>query len=210
MKISIFQSNYLPWKGYFDLIDYVDIFYFLDNVEYSINSFRNRNKIKSKNSTFYLTVPLQQNSSKENISEKKIVNKDWQNKHWKSIVQTYSKSKNFKVISSILEPFYCEEKFTNLSDLNQNLIKVICQFMKIKTKLIHHDELKLINRDKNKRLIEIIKKLNCDTYVSSPMAKDYLDEEIFLKEGINVEWYKYSESLDKLSIIDYLFNTYDN
>ena len=210
MKISIFQSNYLPWKGYFDLIDCVDIFYFLDNVEYSINTFRNRNKIKSKNSTFYLTVPIQQNSSKENISEKKIVNKDWQNKHWKSITQTYSKSKNFKVISNILKPFYVKDKFTNLSDLNQNLIIAICQFLKIKTKLIHHDEINLINSDKNQRLIDIIKKLKCDTYVSSPVAKNYLDEEMFLKQGIKVEWYKYSETLNNLSIIDYLFNTYDN
>ena len=71
MKISIFQSNYLPWKGYFDLIEYVDIFYFLDNVEYSINTFRNRNKITSKNSNFYLTVPLKKNSSKELVSKKK-------------------------------------------------------------------------------------------------------------------------------------------
>ena len=71
MKISIFQSNYLPWKGYFDLINYVDIFYFLDNVEYSINTFRNRNKIKSKNSTFYLTVPLNHNTSKELVSRKR-------------------------------------------------------------------------------------------------------------------------------------------
>ena len=209
MKISIFQSNYLPWKGYFDLIDCVDIFYFLDNVEYSINTFRNRNKIKSKNSTFYLTVPLQQNSSKENISEKKIANNDWQNKHWKSITQTYSKSKNFKVISNILKTFYVKDKFTNLSDLNQNLIIVICQFLKIKTKLIHHDEINLVNSDKNQRLIEIIKKLKCDTYVSSPLAKNYLDEEMFLKEGIKVEWYKYSETLNNLSIIDYLFNSYD-
>ena len=210
MKISIFQSNYLPWKGYFDLIDYVDIFYFLDNTKYSTNTFRNRNKIKSKNSTFYLTVPLQKNSSKENISQKKIANKDWQIKHWKSINQIYSKSKNFKVILNLLQPFYVKDKFTNLSDLNQNLIKAICQFLKIKTRLVHHDEINLVNTGKNQRLIEIIKKLKCDTYVSSPVAKNYLDEQMFLKEGIKVEWYKYSEKLNNLSIIDYLFNSYNS
>ena len=103
---------------------------------------------------------------------------------------------------------YLIKKFD--SNLNQNLIIAICQFLKIKTKLIHHDEINLINSDKNQRLIDIIKKLKCDTYVSSPVAKNYLDEEMFLKQGIKVEWYKYSETLNNLSIIDYLFNTYDN
>ena len=111
MKISIFQSNYLPWKGYFDLINDVDIFYFLDNVEYSINTFRNRNKIKSKNSTFYLTVPLNHNTSKELVSEKKIINNNWQIKHWKSIQQSYSNSKNFVKISDLLRPFYLEKEY---------------------------------------------------------------------------------------------------
>ena len=210
MKISIFQSNYLPWKGYFDLINYVDIFYFLDNVEYSINTFRNRNIIKSKNSTFYLTVPLQQISSKEIISEKKITKNDWQTKHWKSIQQTYSKSKNFKTVSKILEPFYLEKKFFTLSELNQSLIASICNFLKIKTELINHNQIKIESKDKNLRLVEIVKKLNCDTYVSSPKAKNYLDEKVFMSEGIKVEWFNYSNNLDNLSIIDYLFNKYNN
>ena len=167
-------------------------------------------KLNLKIQHFILLSLFNKIVQKKIFLKKKIEKKDWQNKHWKSITQTYSKSKNFKVISNILKPFYVKDKFTNLSDLNQNLIIAICQFLKIKTKLIHHDEINLINSDKNQRLIDIIKKLKCDTYVSSPVAKNYLDEEMFLKQGIKVEWYKYSETLNNLSIIDYLFNTYDN
>lgn len=206
MKISIFQSNYLPWKGYFDLIENVDIFYFLDNVEYSINTFRNRNKIKSKNSTFYLTVPLIQNSSKELVSEKKIVNNNWQIKHWKSIQQSYSTSKNFVKVSNLLRPFYLEKKYNSLSELNQSLIFKICEYLNIKTKLIKHDNFLHKNKEKNLRLIEIIEKYNCNTYVTSPVAKNYINEKLFEKNNIKVEWFEYSQKLNKLSIIDYLFN----
>lgn len=206
MKISIFQSNYLPWKGYFDLIEYVDIFYFLDNVEYSINTFRNRNKITSKNSNFYLTVPLKKNSSKELVSKKKIIDSGWQIKHWKSIQQCYSKSKNFVNVSNLLKPFYLEKKFQSLSELNQELIFKICEYLNIKTKLIRHDEFLHKNTEKNLRLIEIIENYNCDTYVCSPVAKNYMDEKLFKKKNIKIEWFNYEQELKRLSIIDYLFN----
>ena len=92
MKISIFQSNYIPWKGYFDLIEYVDVFYFLDNVQFSKNTFRNRNMIQNTKSKFYLTVPVNKGKLNDKISEKLIIENNWQQKHWKSIEQCYSKS----------------------------------------------------------------------------------------------------------------------
>jgi hypothetical protein len=206
MKISIFQSNYIPWKGYFDLIEYVDVFYFLDNVQFSKNTFRNRNMIQNTKSKFYLTVPVNKGKLNDKISEKLIIENNWQQKHWKSIEQCYSKSKNFKNISKILKPYYLDLKFKTLSELNQKLIITICDYLRIKTKIITHDEIKYKANDRNMRLIEITKFLNCKTYVSSPQAKNYVNKILFNQEKINLEWFQYSKKLNQISIIDFLFN----
>lgn len=95
------QSNYLPWKGYFDLINNVDIFVLYDTVQYTKNDWRNRNRVVTANGTSWLTVPVIQKSLNQRINEVEIANQHWQRKHWLTIEQSYKKTPFFRKIFAI-------------------------------------------------------------------------------------------------------------
>jgi hypothetical protein len=80
--IAVLQPNYIPWKGYFDIIEYVDEFVFLDDVQYKKRDLRNRNKIKTQHGTSWLAVPvISKNNFYPNINKTKIDGDLWKRKH---------------------------------------------------------------------------------------------------------------------------------
>jgi hypothetical protein len=190
-KIAISQSNYIAWKGYFDLINKVDEFILYDDAQYTKNDWRNRNKIKTPNGTQWLTIPVDSKGSHfSKIIEKKITDKNWAVKHWNQIKQNYIKAKNFKKYKNIFEELYlsCKEEF--LSEINHKFIIAINQILGIKTKIRFSSEFKIYG-DKTEKLINICKECNATVYVSGPAAKIYFDEELAKKENILVEWMNY-------------------
>jgi hypothetical protein len=58
MTAVVLQSSYIPWRGYFDLIHDADVFVFYDDVQYTVNDWRNRNRIKTANGVVWLTIPV--------------------------------------------------------------------------------------------------------------------------------------------------------
>jgi len=90
-KMAVIQSNYIPWKGYFDIIHDVDQFIFYDDVPYTKNDWRNRNKIKSKQGLHWLTIPVGSRNERL-IYEVEIEDSSWTKKHWETLKQSYSKA----------------------------------------------------------------------------------------------------------------------
>ena len=135
-RVAILQSNYIPWKGYFDLINMVDEFVFYDDVQYTTRDWRNRNIIKTFHGLKWLTIPCGA-SRKRLICDVRIIDRLWQNKHWHSIVLSYKKSIYFNKYSDFFEDFYLNNIWSNLSELNHYLIKTISNnILNIKTKFI--------------------------------------------------------------------------
>ena len=193
MKTAILQSNYIPWKGYFDLINSVDVFVIYDNVQYTKNDWRNRNKIVSNGKASWLTIPVQKESLAQSIRETKIADTNWSKKHWRTIQQSYSKTPYFNKFSEQIENIYqgfSDEIF--LSKINTKLIIGICEILGIQTKIIQ-DEIFTLPEDRLDKLVEICVKTDADTYVSGPAAKIYLDVKKFNDAGIQVEWIQYDE-----------------
>lgn len=190
-KIAILQSNYIPWKGYFDLINMVDEFIIYDTVQYTKNDWRNRNKIKTANGLLWLTIPARQEHLNQLIIDTKISDKTWAKKHWKSIVQNYSKSTYFKEYKDIFEELYltCDEEY--LSQINYKFIITINEILGIMTKIRWSSEFELVD-GQTERLLKICKDCNADSYLSGPAAKDYFDEDLAKQENIQVEWMDYS------------------
>ena len=214
-KIAILQSNYIPWKGYFDLINMVDEFIFYDEVQYTKNDWRNRNKIKTPQGLQWLTIPVRQENLEQKIKDTKISDKKWNIKHWRTISQNYSKSKYFKDYKDIFEELYltCDEEY--LSQINYKFITTINEILEIKTKLRWSSEFKLVD-GQTEKLLSICRDCNADIYLSGPAAKDYFDEELARKENIKVEWMDYSgyKEYEQLyppfehgvSVLDLIFN----
>ena len=176
-KVAILQSNYIPWKGYFDLINMVDEFILYDEVQYTKNDWRNRNKIKTPQGIQWLTIPVRQESLDQKIKDTKISDKKWNIKHWRTISQNYSKSKYFKDYKDIFEELYltCDEEY--LSQINYKFITTINEILEIKTKLRWSSEFELVD-GQTEKLLGICKDCNADIYLSGPAAKDYFNEEV--------------------------------
>jgi hypothetical protein len=214
--VGIIQSNYIPWRGYFDLMAACDVFILYDEMQYTKRDWRNRNKIKTANGLQWLTVPVKvKGNFHQKISEVKINGVEWRKKHWKSIEMNYQKSTYFNEISELISPVYLQDTFVSLSDLNYALIKKISKYLNISTKIKQSSEFSLPG-EKSETLASICDQLGAKTYISGPSAKRYLDEQAFNNLNIEVSWFDYDGYQDYLqlwgrfepsvSILDLLFN----
>jgi hypothetical protein len=192
-RVAVVQSNYIPWIGYFDLINSVDQFVFLDDVQYTDRDWRNRNKIVTSNGLSWLSVPVDASSTSNqaHISEVRLAGELWKEKHLEVIRRNYSRSNYFEDFFPQFESIMFDESDIYLSKLNQRITRNLCSFLGIQTELIDSSIFSSLGR-KSEKLIEICSKLGATTYVSGTSAQSYLDVELFAKHGIGVEWFEYS------------------
>lgn len=192
-KVVILQSNYIPWKGYFDLINDADIFVYYDEVQYTKNDWRNRNKIYSVNGEQWLTIPIAKESVKLKISDVKIIDPSWQALHHKSIYYAYKKAPFFSQVESLINEVYLEKEWFSLVELNRYLIENISNMMGIQTRFVDSKKFDL-SGERVDRLINILIQLGATQYISGPAAKGYLSdsEHLFEKNGIKLIYKDYS------------------
>ncbi len=214
-KVAILQSSYLPWKGYFDIIHDVDIFIFYDCVQFTNRDWRTRNYVKTKEKRQLISVPVH-GSTKLKINQIKIANEQpWKRKHYKAFKINYSKCEYYKNFSYLLEEIYVNKDWEYISELNQYSTKEISSLLKINTKFIDSSELDL-SGSKTDRLIDALKKVKANLYISGPSAKEYIEEEKFKKENIKLEYKDYSGYPEynqmgnnfnhEVTVLDLLFN----
>ena len=214
-RIAILQSNYIPWKGYFDLINCVDEFVVYDTAQYTKNDWRNRNKIKTPQGLTWLTIPVRQPSLSTSILEVTVSDMSWPQKHWRSICQNYSKSLYFKLYENTFRDFYLANSVTSLSEINVRLIEIVNSVLGIKTKISWSSDYELVE-GRTEKLLSICKQAGADIYLSGPAAKQYFDQALADKMGISVEWMEYSGYPEYrqlyppfehgVSILDLIFN----
>lgn len=212
-KVVVLQPSYIPWIGYFEQILSSDIFVFYDDVQYTKNDWRNRNKIKAHNKTLWLSIPVKSSFGMK-INEVLIdYTQKWQKKHLKTLEQFYKKSKYFNEVYNILE-YYIQKDYKYLYRLNIDIIKAISNYLGIDTKFYLSSKLD-IKGNRSERLLNICKFFNATKYYSGNSAKNYLDTELFKNNNIQVIFQEYKhptyKQLDEnfilyLSIVDLLFN----
>ncbi|ABG30276.1 hypothetical protein CEP88_13080 [Roseobacter denitrificans] len=190
-SVAILQSNYIPWKGYFDLIRKVDLFIFYDDLQYTKNDWRNRNKIKTPMGARWLTIPCG-SSWNRLINEVRVDNASWQKKHFDTLKQHYAAAPYWKTYAPFLEEVYLGENWEYLSDLNQTVIKRISQaFLGITTEFDNSERYHL-TASKGERVLQLLERVGATHYVSGPAAKSYLVEDEFVTRGITLEFMDYA------------------
>jgi len=215
-RVAILQSNYIPWKGYFDLINKVDEFILYDDVQYTKNDWRNRNKIKTPQGVQWLTIPVSlKGGHKQKINEVRLASLGWGEKHWKTLRQNYSKAPFFSNYEDIFSSLYLRNDYSYLSEVNEAFIRAINSILCIKTRIRHSSEF-ILEEDRTERLLGICQQCNAQIYLSGPAAKDYFDTSTAAKRGIKVEWMSYENYPEynqlyspfehSVSILDLLFN----
>tara|TARA_B100002051_G_C16620959_1_gene578198 strand:+ start:92 stop:787 length:696 start_codon:yes stop_codon:yes gene_type:complete len=215
-SIAITQSNYIPWKGYFDLIAHVDEFVLYDDAQYTRRDWRNRNKIKTPIGLKWLTVPVESKGNYgQQIKETRISGSDWAKSHWQLLNQNYRKSPFFQDIENWLRPIYFDQRYILLSQLNKRLIEGVCDYLGIDTMISSSSDYDLRGSASDK-LAGICEQAHADLYVTGPAAKDYVVEDSFLKKKVEIAWFDYDgyPEYDQLwgafehrvTILDLLFN----
>lgn len=217
-RLAVLQSNYIPWKGYFDIIHDVDEFIFYDEVQFTKNDWRNRNKIITPQGEIWLSVPVGTDEHRL-ILDVQIKDSAWQKKHFKTLEMAYHKAPHFDRYREFLEFVYLEKRWDYLYELNRFLIEKISRdFLGITTKFSD-------SRDypshgvKHEKLLSLVKAAGADVYISGAAAKNYIAAEDYARAGIELVWKDYSDyppypQLGKnfnhyVSILDLLFSVGD-
>jgi hypothetical protein len=214
-KIAILQSNYIPWKGYFDMIAAVDEFILYDDMQYTRRDWRNRNQIKTPRGLQWLTIPVQvKGKYHQTIFETEIEGSDWATVHWKTLQQNYRRAPYFDEVSAWLEPLYMRS-YSLLSDVNRVFLENICRYLSITTIISNSSDYTLID-GKTERLADICLQAGATEYISGPAAKEYVEADVFSQRGIELRWFNYSgypeypqlwdDFCHNVTILDLLFN----
>jgi hypothetical protein len=214
--VAIVQSNYIPWRGYFDLINSVDEFILYDDMQYTVRDWRNRNIIKTANGPLWLTIPVEVKGKYfQKIKDTVVSDPAWGRKHWASITHNYAKAKHFAASRQMFADLYAAPEERLLSRINHCFIRVICELLGIKTTISWSMDYELMG-DKTKRLVNLCKQAGASDYLSGPAAKSYLDEDLFAREDIAVAYMDYSDYPEyrqlyppfepQVSILDLIFN----
>lgn len=214
-SVVVLQSNYIPWKGYFDLIHDADLFIFYDDLQYTKNDWRNRNKVKASGGPEWITIPVGSDKNRL-ICEVKIKDPGWQIKHWKTLLHNYEGTPYFGRYKEFFENFYLGCRWPDLSEMNQYLIRHIShEFLGITTEFKDSRDY-VLSGQKQARLLDLLQKAGASRYISGPAAKSYVEPDRFEEAAISLAWKSYAGYPDYpqrfppivhgVSILDLLFN----
>lgn len=214
MKIAISQSNYLPWKGYFDLIASVDRFILYDTVQFTKNDWRNRNVIKTRGGLQWLTIPVGADIHRR-ICDVALPDTPWRRKHWAALTCAYAQAPHFDAVMALLHDAFHGGGDRTLSALNARLLRAICGYLGIDTEIVVHDG-RGQEEDRVLKLVEICRRHGARTYLSAPAGRQYIDPRAFEQRGLSVEWFNYDgyavypqshgHFVHQVSIVDALFH----
>lgn len=215
-RVLITQSNYIPWKGYFDAIASVDEAILLDTVQFTKRDWRNRNRIKTPHGAMWLTIPVRvAGNYRQLVNETRIADGGWARQHWKTLSFAYGRSPHFVSHKEPFESYYmhCEETF--LSRINEDLIRIVCGALGIGTPIRRAEEF-VSTDDRNGRLLEICMQTGATDYFTGPSAAAYIDRELFRRHGVTVHFFDFSGYPEypqphppfdhHVSILDLIFN----
>jgi len=217
MIVSINQPAYLPWLGYFHRIAVSDSHIILDHVQFEKNGFTNRNKVRTHEGWSWLTVPVQTSGKFGDLPIHciKIANEqNWASKHWQTLQFNYSKAPFFAQHAAYLEDLY-KRPWLRLADLANEVTRYLLDAFGIHTKCYRSSEMSARGR-KDELLLNLCLELGATTYLSGPLGRNYLREDLFNDHGITLRYDDYQHPTYPqvytgfeayMSAVDLLFNT---
>ena len=193
MRVAIVQSNYVPWKGYFDLIAAVDELILLDDVQYTRRDWRNRNRIKTPEGVRWLTIPVRTRGAYlQRIEDVTVADPGWGRRHWETLRRSYRGSPHFQRYAPELERLYAGgEEDERLTAINERFLRRLCEWLEIPARLTRSSGRGEAD-GRTQRLVRLCLDAGADHYVSGPAARAYLEESQFARAGITVSYMSYA------------------
>jgi hypothetical protein len=191
-RVAILQSNYIPWKGYFDIIAAVDEFILYCDVQFTKNDWRNRNLIKTAQGKKWLTIPVRVHSLHQNIDEVTVVGRQWPASHWRIISDSYRAAPYFSHYKDVFEKLFLETDDHYLSKVNYRFLRAILKILRVTTKITWSKDYAPIPGRSTERVINLCRAAGATHYLSGPAGKDYIQPEQFAAAGIDLEYMDYA------------------
>jgi hypothetical protein len=191
MIVTIHQPDFLPWLGFFKRWKQSDIYIVLDDVQFIRRGWHHRDKIKTQNGVQWLTIPIQKKSRyHQAIKEVRINNEEnWRHKHLKTIQTSYGKTHNFDLVYSKLSEIY-NRNHDLLISFNMDLLEFCSKMLEIRTPVVFASAFN-IKSTGSQRLVDLVKSVGGKDYLTGSGSRDYLDEALFKKAGIDVCWQEF-------------------
>lgn len=216
-SVAIVQSSYIPWKGYFDLINGVDEFILYDDQQYTRRDWRNRNRVKTAQGTIWISIPVRvKGRYLQRIDETEVADASWAERHWRTIEHAYRSAAFFEAHREWLRKLYTQCDEALLSRVNRRFLEAICDLLGIRTVLAWSTDYE-VEGARTERLVNLCQAAGAKTYLSGPSARAYLDESLFERAGIDLRYADYSGYREyeqvhppfehEVSIIDLLVHT---
>jgi len=191
-RVAIVQSSYIPWKGYFDLIRAVDEFILLDTVQFSKGSWRNRNRIKTKDGLAWLSIPVRTKGRLlQTVEDTVVSDPTWAIRHWKNIIGAYARAPFFEPYAEPFEAAYQSFQSDRLSHINRALTELLCGALGIATRISWSSDYRP-GDGRMQRLVDLCQQAGATEYLSGPSARGYIDETLFADAGIDLHFADYS------------------
>ncbi|HUI57919.1 MAG TPA: WbqC family protein [Bryobacteraceae bacterium] len=195
MTCVILQPSYIPWRGYFHQIQKADVFVFYDDVQYDVDGWRNRNRIKTPNGPVWLTIPVSAKGvhvNRRRICDIRICwDRQWATTHLKSLRHSYASAAHFKRYEGLLEEWYGSRPELLAEFTISTTIQLARELGIRHTQFLRSSNLKCSGA-KTDRVLSVLRQVGATRYVSGPSARAYLEVEKLAVEGIGVEWMSYA------------------
>ncbi len=193
MRLAVLQSNYIPWKGYFDLMAMSDMFIVYDSVQYTKNDWRNRNLIPSASGAVWLTIPVATAGLADQcINQAAISDSRWARKHWATVSQTFAKRPHFgEYRDEWNECYQRSAELTLLHEVNVQFLGMLARQLAITTPIVDDREFETAPDTPTGKLVQLCEFAGADRYVTGPAGLDYLELERFHRRGIEVDVVEY-------------------
>jgi hypothetical protein len=189
--VLITQSNYIPWKGYFDAVHRADELILYDDVQYTRRDWRNRNRIKTAHGPRWLTIPVEvKGRYLQTIDETRVSAPDWPRKHWRALSLHYARAACFAEHAERFEELYLGCREPLLSRVNHRFLVAINELLGIRTTISWSRDY-AVEGDRTERLLALCKAAGATEYLTGPAARSYLDEDLFRQEKIAVTFLDY-------------------
>lgn len=213
MKVAIMQPYFIPYIGYFQLINAVDVFVIYDNIQYTKRGWINRNRYLMNGRPVYITLPIKKDSDFLNINQRFLID-DFNNEKKKilsRIENSYRNAPNFSVGIELMQGILAYSN-RNLFDFIYNSLFQILNYLNIETKIIISSSIEgNVELKSVERVLNICKILNSDHYINPIGGLGLYNKDIFKRHGIklnflknsNIEYRQFSDTfVPSLSIID--------
>jgi hypothetical protein len=216
MIVSIHQPAYLPWLGYLHRIAMSDEHVVLDNVQFEKNSFTNRNKLKTTQGWCWLTVPVKTAGRFGQLAIRDVEiapDRPWAQKHWATLQLSYGKAPFFAEHSAFFDDVY-KRPWAKLQDLAWTITEYLLDAFEIRTRIGFASQMNVSGK-KDELVLNLCRELNADVYLSGPLGREYLRENLFAQQGVTVRYHDYHHPQYKqlhagfepyLAALDLLFN----